>query len=410
LTGLDSATAATGAPAAGDPIRVLFILPGLHGGGAERTAVALLPHFNRRRFDVRLGLMKCEGPYVADVPPSDLLVPRWVPRGLRLDPGAGPGVGTLVIGSMAVPLLQHALMRRFRPQIVVSVMTAMTIAAGAALRLFGRRRVKWVAREGTNTNIKLMIETRPGIGRSIRRSATCLAFRDADALVATCDGVGRGLVQHFGAAAHRVQVIANPVDVERIGVRSREPLPPDVRTPFILGAGRLTRQKGFDILLRAYAAANLPGEVHLVLLGEGPERPALQALASELGIADRLSMPGFVENPWAYMARAAAFVLPSRFEGFASVIIEAMACGAPVIATDCDFGPREIVRSGESGLVVAAEHVPALSAALERVLGNGDLAARLARVGTARAAAFDAPGIAREYESLFDQLVGRTAP
>jgi hypothetical protein len=80
-------------PAVAGPVRVLFILPDLHGGGAERTAVALLPHFNRRRFDVRLGLMKCEGPYVADVAPADLLVPRWVPPGLRLDPGTGPGIG-----------------------------------------------------------------------------------------------------------------------------------------------------------------------------------------------------------------------------------------------------------------------------------------------------------------------------
>jgi glycosyltransferase involved in cell wall biosynthesis len=288
-------------------------------------------------------------------------------------------------------------------------MTAMTIAAGAALRLFGRHRVKWVAREGTNTNVKLMIETRPGIGRSIRRSATCRAFKDADALVAASDGVGRGLVQHFGAAAERVHVISNPVDVERIARRSRDPLPPQVRTPFILGAGRLTRQKGFDVLLRAFAAAHVQPEADLVLLGEGPERPALQALARELGIASRLSMPGFVENPWSYMARAAAFVLPSRFEGFASVVIEAMACGVPVIATDCDFGPREIVRSGETGLVVAAEDVAALSAALDRVVRDHHFAARLAQRGAARAAAYDAPRIAREYESLFDHLVGGAA-
>jgi glycosyltransferase involved in cell wall biosynthesis len=110
----------------------------------------------------------------------------------------------------------------------------------------------------------------------------------------------------------------------------------------------------------------------LLILGEGAERPALEALVTQLGLDDAVSMPGFVENPYAYMARAALFVLSSRWEGLPTVMIEALCCGLPLVATDCPSGPREILRDGEYGQLVPVGNAPALAQAMLTALtGNG---------------------------------------
>src|SRR5690606_18649968 len=132
-----------------------------------------------------------------------------------------------------------------------------------------------------------------------------------------------------------------------------------------------------DLLMRAVAA--LPRrDVQLVLLGEGPERPALEALAGALGIRERVLMPGFVADPVAWLAHADLFVCSSRWEGFGHVIVEAMAAGVPVVATDCPHGPRDIIEPEKTGLLVALDDVPALAAAVARLIDNPDLGRRLA--------------------------------
>src|SRR5262249_60411631 len=133
--------------------------------------------------------------------------------------------------------------------------------------------------------------------------------------------------------------------------------------------GRLHRQNGFDLLLRGVARLR-DADLAVVILGEGPERGSLEALGRELGLGARLVMPGFVENPWAWIGRASAFVLPSRWEGFASVLVEAMACGTPVVAADCDYGPREILHDGKNGLLVRRDDAMSLPQALQRILAD----------------------------------------
>src|SRR6201999_2607913 len=117
--------------------------------------------------------------------------------------------------------------------------------------------------------------------------------------------------------------------------------------PIVLAGGRLHRQKGFDVLLRAFAIARGQVACRLVMLGEGADRTALMAQAEQSGLGYDIDMPGFCDNPFALMARAGAFVLSSRWEGFPNALVEAMACGAPVIATDCPSGPHEILQGGE---------------------------------------------------------------
>ena len=176
----------------------------------------------------------------------------------------------------------------------------------------------------------------------------------------------------------------------------------------ILAVGRLGREKGFDVLLRAFAAGGLMAQgVRLTILGEGPERAALEGLARELGVAGAVSLPGVVKDPERWMARATVFVMSSRYEGFPNALIEAMAMGCPVIAADCDSGPREIIRNEEDGLLVPPEDAEALSGALVRLMGDAALRERLGKGALSVRERFSKEHIMNQWESLIDEVLAR---
>jgi glycosyltransferase involved in cell wall biosynthesis len=228
--------------------------------------------------------------------------------------------------------------------------------------------------------------------------------------VAISDGVGTALARRFGIDPTRVFTIHNAVDVSAVRARAQEPAGNLPAHPFIAAAGRLVPQKGFDLLIRAFAARLASRPISLVIAGEGPERSALEALALSLNLQGRVQLPGFLANPWSYFARAAAFVCSSRWEGFGNVIIEAMACGVPVVSTDCDYGPREIIRHNESGLLVPVENVDALAEAIGSVVDDQQLASRLAESARRRAYNFDVGQMTRAYEQLFRELTSSGRP
>jgi len=138
--------------------------------------------------------------------------------------------------------------------------------------------------------------------------------------------------------------------------------------PVILGVGRHHFQKGFDTLLRAFARVRQQMPARLVILGEGPERPNLERLAAELGVAADVDLPGFDPNPFRYMRWAGVFVLSSRYEGLPNVLIQALACGCPVVSTDCPSGPSEILDGGRYGALVPVDDVEAMAQAIVRAL------------------------------------------
>jgi glycosyltransferase involved in cell wall biosynthesis len=197
-------------------------------------------------------------------------------------------------------------------------------------------------------------------------------FRHADGVVAPSRGVAEDVVRLSGVTPDRVTVIHNPVVrpelLERARERPAHPWLEDGGPPVVLGAGKLKPQKDFATLLRAFARVRRARPARLVILGEGDERPKLEALARERGVADDVSLPGYVPNPWACFRCAAAFVLSSAWEGLPNVLIEAMACGCPVASTDCPSGPAEILEQGAHGPLVPVGDEAALARAIERLL------------------------------------------
>jgi glycosyltransferase involved in cell wall biosynthesis len=176
----------------------------------------------------------------------------------------------------------------------------------------------------------------------------------------------------------KVKVIYNPTVTPEIFRKATEPVQHpwfvDNRVPIILAAGRLHRQKDFPTLLRAFSLLRQNRPCRLVILGDGKKRrrKALRQLAKQLGIEKDVSLPGFVENPFAYMARANLFVLSSAWEGFGNVIVEALACGCPVVSTDCRSGPREILDNGRYGRLVPVGDPEALARAMLEALDDPD--------------------------------------
>jgi glycosyltransferase involved in cell wall biosynthesis len=199
----------------------------------------------------------------------------------------------------------------------------------------------------------------------------------ADGIVAVSRGVADDLVTCAGLPADRVLAIPNPIVTPALLRRAEEPPPHPwllpCNPPVVLAAGRLHPQKDFPTLLRGFAEARrLRPALRLVLLGEGAERPVLARLAQELGIEEAIFLPGHVDNPYAYMSRAAVFALSSVYEGLPTVLIEALACGAPVVSTDCPSGPAEILENGRFGRLVPVGDWSALAAGILAALDAPD--------------------------------------
>ena len=203
------------------------------------------------------------------------------------------------------------------------------------------------------------------------------AFMDAcygwaDRIVAVSEGVAEDFRRTTGVREGRVETIYNPVITEALRAQARErpdhpwfaPGAPDV----VVAVGRLARQKDFATLLRAFSRASAAADARLMILGEGPERPALERLAAELGIAERVEMPGFVPQPYAFLGHARLYVMSSAWEGLPTALIEALAVGVPIVSTDCPSGPREILRDGAYGRLVPVGDPDAMAAAISEAL------------------------------------------
>jgi glycosyltransferase involved in cell wall biosynthesis len=361
-------------------MRILCFLPDLDGGGAQRTLINLAATFQRAGHEVILSAAQAEGPARA-----------WI----------DPSVETIAVGSgqlrnALLPLAR--LLRSRRPDVVLSSVIDANIVAAAARALAGVPRAKLVVRE-TNSQ-----RARGDIG-TIRKWLTRRAYPSADAVVALSEGVRQELIEDFSLAPDKVVTIHNPVEFDALVAQAKAAPPPPIAKDgvWIMGVGRFLRQKGFDRLIGAVAALQRD-DVRLVLVGEGPDRARLQSQADELGIGERLILPGFVKQPMHWLSAADLFVLSSRWEGFGHVIVEAMAAGAPVIAFDCPHGPRDIIRNGENGILVPDGDEAALTAAITGLLDDRGRANAFAAQAKADAVRFSSATIASQYLKLFASL------
>lgn len=342
------------------PARSLYVVrPSMATGGADRVTLTLLRELDRDLFHPTLVLMRRQGELLPLLP-SDVPVRSLEAR-----------------SSWTAWLPLTRLLRRSPPDILLSTSSGTNLPAVLA-SLLARRRPRLVLSE-RNT-----LPRRPRLKSAVRNFLKRRLYPSADRVTAVSEGVKADMVRRLRLAAEKITVVSNPVltsELTRLAAAE-----PDHRwfaepVPVVLAAGRLVAAKGFDCLMDAFARLGPERRARLVILGEGPLRAQLENRIRRLGLEDRVSLPGFTPNPMACMSRCALFVLSSRREGLPGVLIQAMACGAPVIATDCASGPAEIITHGENGLLVPVDDSEALAESLEGLLDDPERRSRMAARG-----------------------------
>lgn len=334
-------------------LKISLFLPSLRGGGAERVMVNLAREFAEQGLEVDLVLARVEGPYLSQVAPGVRVVDLHASRVLASLPGLA------------------CYLRRERPHVLFSALDHANIVAVMARRLAGVPTrvvvsIHNIASVASRTSTHLRARFLPYLASKF--------YPGADAIVAVSRGVAEDLVRISGIPLECIKVIYNPIVTMELVTRAQEPVehpwfaPGEL--PVILGVGRLTKLKDFPTLIQAFAQVRADHPARLMILGEGEDRHKLETLIQQLGLEREVALPGFADNPYAYMARSAVFVLSSACEGLGNVLIEAMACGCPVVSTDCPSGPAEILENGKYGPLIPVGDVEQMARTIQMVLDS----------------------------------------
>lgn len=348
-------------------MRITFIISSLSAGGAERIMSVMANYWADKDWGITLVTL--------DSVTSDFY--KLHPDIKRIAMGLmGESSNPLIAiknNLIRIVRLRHEI-RSSKPDAIISFMDRMNVLTLLATR-------------GLGLNVIISERVDPTyyhIGKlwSLLRRVT---YPWANMLVAQTDKIGGWIEKHI--APKKVAVIPNPISYPDEKKYSEIPLISLIGETkpvhFIVAMGRLTPQKGFDLLLKAFAkVARSNPEWKLIIFGEGKERDALLQLADRLGIAKSVFLPGIVKNPMTFLRQADLFVMSSRYEGFPNALLEAMACGLPVVSFDCPSGPREIISDGVDGVLAPPENVDALSETISRLISDERERKRLAARAT----------------------------
>lgn len=364
-------------------MKVAVYLPSVAGGGAERAMVTLANGFSARGLKVDMVLSSAVGAYLSEIAKDVRVVDLRARR-----------VAT------SLPALAWYL-RKEKPNALLSALNYANVVAV-------------VAREMASQSTRLIVSERTHVSRSLLRAKSLRArsvlplmrwaYQRADAVVAVSNGVADDLACSIGLERSRISVVYNPVvtaGLETLAAEANDhPWFEAGQPPVILAVGRLSTAKDYPTLIRAFALVRANRPCRLVILGDGELREMLSALIKELGLVDCVEMPGFFENPFSWMTRAAVFSLSSAWEGLPNVLIQAMACGTPVVSTNCESGPAEILEGGKWGILTPVGDANELSKAIQSQLDNP------IREGLrARAKFFSADSAVDSYLSLLSKVM-----
>jgi len=332
---------------------IAFFLPSLAGGGAERIWLSLSSGLAERGHNVDLVLSQAQGPYLEQVSPKVRIIDLKASRTI------------MSLFALASYLKEE------KPSVLFSALNHANVIAIIAQIL-------------SNSSTKIFVSVHCFLSLDVqncerkRERLIPLLIRFFYPLASKVIAVSRGVASELVAEAHLskeiISVIYNPVVTEELLEKSKlsleHPWLQEKKVPVILGVGRLIKQKDFSTLIHAFSQLQETTPSRLIILGEGEERAQLELLIQKLGIEDRVEIPGFVFNPYAYMANVDIFVLSSGWEGLPTVLIEAMATGTSVVSTNCRSGPDEILEYGKLGLLTPVGDADALAKAIDETLSS----------------------------------------
>jgi glycosyltransferase involved in cell wall biosynthesis len=317
------------------PIKLLLVIPHLGGGGAERVMALLAAGLSAQKYELHLALL------TQSEPPANVKLPPWVQI---------HALGVSRVRGGAIRLLR--LVRRIKPDLILSGMFHSNFLV-LLLRPFSPAKTRILVRQNGTVSSALDFGGLPWHSCLLYR----LLYRQADRVICQTSEMAEDLFHALKLPMDRVTVLPNPLDVEsiRTSIAANPPRPPADTAPQLLAIGRLSREKGFDLLLRALALlrAEIPS-ASLVIAGSGPEEAALKAECHSLKLDSAVRFAGYLANPWTQFPDASLFVLPSRHEGLPNALLEAAAAGLPIAATPASAGLVALLE-GQSGVWLASE-------------------------------------------------------
>ena len=370
-------------------MKALFVITGLRAGGAERVFVNIVNNISGFE-PVVVVIEKKEKDGFAEHIKRDIKI-RFLNKRNRYD-------------AFRLIFELSRIIRNEKPGIILSVESYANQLAVMA---------KYIARYRVPLCISERIETKNFLSdmnlKKIREFLLKLTYRRADRIIAVSKKVKESLYSHYGINPNKIEVIYNPIDIDRIQHLASEDITYpwfNDEEPVLITVGRLHKQKDHKTLISAFSKVlKMTHNVRLVIIGEGSERARLEKIIQELNLNDRIVLLGYQENPYKFMAKADIFILSSRYEGFPNVILEAMACGLPVISTDCPSGPGEIITHGVNGLLVPVGDADKLAEAMLKLLDDKELRERLSLQGQSRVKDFEVGKIINQYERVLHNIL-----
>lgn len=377
-------------------IRILFLLPTYTFGGAERTSLNLLGGIDKERFRICLVTSKKIFPYFSGIdiekfiPLEDLGIDTWYTSYARF---------LRDVGQVALLLKQEV------PDLAFGMMHY-----PSSLLVFAKKRkrlpVKVIASpRGPSTEYLRHFE-HSFLRKASLRWIFSFFCKHADQLVVASSGMKTECIRDYSGSPEKITVIPNSIDSGDIMKRYEEPTGIEIPPGYLLlsSCGRIEREKNMVFLLKSLAAVRKQAAIKLVVIGDGTERENLMSFAKTLHIEEDVIFTGHQTNPYKFIKKSDIYVHTCLFEGFANSIIEAMTCGIPVVATDCPYGPRDIIRNGENGYLVPMDDEGAMIKTILTLAGSRELRRAIGEQGCKRAMDFSIEKMAGSYESVFDAL------
>lgn len=367
----------------------MFVIPTLGGGGAERVAAILLRELSAMGINIVLVLFSKKFGYGI---PENVTV-RYI--------GINPCKGFVhtVVKFISIIINLKRIIKEERPFNVLSFMDYTNIVAILSNMIsFQKSRVTISVRTSPSLHLYKYSTT---FWNKITRILIKSLYNKANSIIAVSDFAKNDLIENFAIRPDKIMTIYNPIDTIKIkalaGENVSHPWFKD-KIPVVLAVGRLSKEKGFDYLLKAFAIVSDKMDVRLLVMGEGEEEEHLKGLCQRFGINSKIYFAGFQENPYKYMKRSTIFVLSSLFEGFPNVLIEAMVCGLPVISTIYNPGYNEIIENEKNGLLVPVADEKALAEAMLRLLNNPEERRKYSAYAKERVKEFSLQEIAGQYK------------
>ncbi|MBT3413285.1 MAG: glycosyltransferase [Candidatus Jacksonbacteria bacterium] len=359
---------------------LIILIPSLRGGGLEKTILRLATELNQQNVDLDF--------VVTNMVNSAYQVPNKLPF-INLDAAR--------IAYALVPLVRY--LKKTKPRVLFSAGTPLNSIAVLAKLVSGypKRLVL-----GERNHLSSIVRHSSRFRDRFRPYLVRFLYTFANLVLAVSKSVADDVITIGGLDEKKVRVVHNFFDVDQIRVQASVPTnidwidTPDV--PILISVGRMVPQKGYDILLKAFSLLRKQRECRLVILGDGTERATLEILAKELNVHNDVFMPGFVQNPYAYMAKASLLVQSSLWEGLPGVLIEALACGTPVVAINSPGGASEILAGGKYGTLITTPNVTDLAEAISHNLNNKSDSKKLID----RARFFSSENILQQYKEAFE--------